>query len=54
MRFFRSLGSWMLLVFLFTPAFGSDETCVRCHTSDSLMKSLFVPPEAHGAEEGEG
>lgn len=28
--------------------------CVRCHTDEALMKSLFVPPKLGGGEEGEG
>jgi hypothetical protein len=28
--------------------------CVRCHTDEALMKSLFVPPKIGGGEEGEG
>ncbi|MFH2075518.1 MAG: hypothetical protein ABIJ57_09255 [Pseudomonadota bacterium] len=27
--------------------------CVRCHTDEALMKSLFVPPKIDGGE-GEG
>lgn len=28
--------------------------CIRCHTDEALMKSLFVPPTIGGSEEGEG
>jgi hypothetical protein len=31
-----------------------ESGCVRCHTNEALMKSLFIPPTIHGGEEGEG
>jgi hypothetical protein len=30
-----------------------DSGCVRCHTNEALMKSLFIPPTIDGGE-GEG
>lgn len=32
---------------------GQQSGCVRCHTDEGMMKSLFVPPKLEGGE-GEG
>jgi len=55
---------WLKLSYLFllcglfaTPAinaFAAESACVRCHTSDATLKSLFTPPTPTGGEEGEG
>lgn len=34
-------------------AAAAESTCVKCHTDDATMKSLFVPP-AQVESEGEG
>ncbi len=31
----------------------AESSCVKCHTNDATIKSLFVPP-AQGSSEGEG
>lgn len=51
------LYSVALVLFAYGAAIGAVETggsCVRCHTDEALMKSLFVPPKIGGGEEGEG
>jgi hypothetical protein len=51
---------WWLMLFacLFAaPApttFAAESACVKCHTSDATLKSLFTPPTPTGGEEGEG
>jgi hypothetical protein len=50
------LCSVMLVLFAYGAVAAVAETggaCIRCHTDESLMKSLFVPPTI-GGEEGEG
>ena len=45
-----------LLLLVYGAAVAAVETgggCVRCHTDEALMKSLFVPPKIDGGE-GEG
>ncbi|MBA4422851.1 MAG: hypothetical protein C0390_07070 [Syntrophus sp. (in: bacteria)] len=52
-----ALYSVALVLFAYGAAVAVAETgggCVRCHTDEALMKSLFVPPTIHGGEEGEG
>ena len=34
--------------------FAAESACVKCHTSDATLKSLFTPPPPTGGEEGEG
>jgi hypothetical protein len=51
------LYSVALFLFAYGAAIAVAETgggCVRCHTDEALMKSLFVPPQIGGGEEGEG
>ncbi|MDP1991508.1 MAG: hypothetical protein Q8K00_10845 [Syntrophales bacterium] len=51
------LCSVMLVLFTYGAVAVVAETgsgCIRCHTDESLMKSLFVPPQIGGGEEGEG
>ncbi len=51
-----ALYSLALVLFACGAPFAVAETgggCVRCHTDEALMKSLFVPPTI-GGEEGEG
>ena len=50
---------WLILCafLLATPAsttFAAESACVKCHTSDATLKSLFTPPTPTGGEEGEG
>jgi len=48
------LFSIVLFIFAYGAAVaGKDSGCVRCHTDEALMKSLFVPPTIAGGE-GEG
>lgn len=46
-------------IIFFIFAFGAasavaekDSGCVRCHTNEALLKSLFVPPHIPGGEAG--
>jgi len=51
-----ALYSIALVFFACGAPFAVAETgggCIRCHTDEALMKSLFVPPTI-GGEEGEG
>ncbi|MCX5825467.1 MAG: hypothetical protein NTY86_18740 [Deltaproteobacteria bacterium] len=51
-----ALYSVALVMFAYGAAVAFAETgggCVRCHTDEALMKSLFVPPKIDGGE-GEG
>jgi hypothetical protein len=55
---------WLKLSYLFllcgvfatsaANAFAAESACVKCHTSDATLKSLFTPPTPTGGEEGEG
>jgi len=36
-----------------SAAVAAESSCVKCHTEEGTLKSLFVPPTAT-AEEGEG
>ena len=50
---------WLILCafLLAVPAsttFAAESACVKCHTSDATLKSLFTPPTPTGGEEGEG
>lgn len=52
-----ALFSIVLFLFVYGAASAVAEKengCVKCHTDEALMKSLFVPPAIHGGEEGEG
>lgn len=54
----RKIGFWFILVFLFSyglvsEGFSKESTCVKCHTDEAALKSLFKPPKI-SAEEGEG
>jgi hypothetical protein len=52
-----ALYSVALFLFACGAAVAAVETgggCVRCHTDEALMKSLFVPPVIGVGEEGEG
>jgi hypothetical protein len=52
-----ALYSIALVFFACGAPFAVAETgggCIRCHTDEALMKSLFVPPKIGGGEEGEG
>jgi len=50
-----ALYSVALVLFACGTAFAeTGGGCVRCHTDEALMKSLFVPPKIGGGEEGEG
>jgi len=46
------LIGWLLLV-PFEVAFGVESACVRCHTDEGTLKTLFTPPAPSDAE-GEG
>ena len=51
-----ALYSVALVMFAYGAAVAVAETnggCVRCHTDEALMKSLFLPPKIDGGE-GEG
>ena len=37
-----------------STTFAAESACVKCHTSDATLKSLFTPPPPTGGEEGEG
>jgi hypothetical protein len=32
----------------------ADSGCVKCHTDDATLKSLFKPPSGPASSEGEG
>ena len=50
----KSLLSAVLLLFLLSlPAWGADSSCVKCHTDEAALKSLFKAPKIE-AGEGEG
>jgi len=51
------LGFLLIVWVLVVPAalsFAADSACVTCHTNDATLKSLYKPPAAGAAEEGEG
>jgi recombinational DNA repair protein (RecF pathway) len=53
----KQLGcSFLIVVFLLVSATGftaNTNSCVNCHTNDTLMKALYKPP-AMPEGEGEG
>ena len=54
------IGIKLVVVLLFLCATGylwaasKESGCVTCHTSETVMKSLFKPPMDSGGGEGEG
>lgn len=46
----------VLLFFFSLTAAGlvQASSCIQCHTSDSVLKSLYKPPAGAAGEEGEG
>jgi hypothetical protein len=47
-------GRLLALAVLVIPAVAAaGESCTKCHTDESALKALFVPPKTGGGE-GEG
>jgi hypothetical protein len=54
----RKIVIYFIFVFLFyyglvPESFSKESACVKCHTDEAVLKSLFKPPKI-SAEEGEG
>ncbi len=55
---FISMLFIILLFYLASPAHSKSNqaqvsACVKCHTNDQILKTLFIPPKVQ-ASEGEG
>jgi len=54
LRHFWLIPCALLLAAPASTTFAAESACVKCHTSDATLKSLFTPPTPTGGEEGEG
>lgn len=48
-----ALPLFLLAVFSYSTTAGAESSCVTCHTSEGIMKSLCKPPQIPVGE-GEG
>jgi hypothetical protein len=47
----KSLLSAVLLLFLLSlPTWGAESICVKCHTDEAALKSLFKAPKIEAGE----
>lgn len=54
----RKIALFFIFFFLLISALVSESVskesgCIKCHTDEAILKSLFTPPKIEG-EEGEG